>query len=108
MVQVMTTAQFEIHYRQYLDANGKLLPDVNHAALPSFARDPAELLKMYKMMVLVRIFDTKAVNLQRTGKLGTYPPALGHEAAQVGAAAALRAEDVIAPVYREIGTQMWR
>jgi pyruvate dehydrogenase E1 component alpha subunit len=33
---------------------------------------------------------------------------LGHEAAQVGAAAALRAEDVIAPVYREIGTQMWR
>lgn len=102
------TAQFEIHYRQYLDPEGKFLPEVNQATLPSFARDPAELLKMYKMMVLVRTFDTKAVNLQRTGKLGTYPPALGHEAAQVGAAAALRAEDVIAPVYREIGTQIWR
>lgn len=108
MVQVTTTAQFEIHYRQYLDPEGKFLPEVNQVNLPSFARDPAELLKMYKMMVLVRTFDTKAVNLQRTGKLGTYPPALGHEAAQVGAAAALHSEDVIAPVYREIGTQIWR
>ncbi|MGC3980875.1 MAG: pyruvate dehydrogenase (acetyl-transferring) E1 component subunit alpha [Steroidobacteraceae bacterium] len=101
-------AQFDIQYRQYLDPEGTFLPEVNQATLPAFARDPAELLKMYKMMSLVRAFDTKAVNLQRTGKLGTYPPALGHEAAQVGAAAALRAEDVIAPVYREIGTQIWR
>ena len=108
LVQVTTIARFEIHYRQYLDPEGKFLPAVNQATLPRFVRDPAELLKMYKMMVLVRTFDTKAVNLQRTGKLGTYPPALGHEAAQVGAAAALRAEDVIAPVYREIGTQIWR
>lgn len=103
-----TTARFDIQYRQYLDPEGKFLPEVNQAELPAFSRDPAELLKMYRMMVLVRTFDTKAVNLQRTGKLGTYPPALGHEAAQVGAAAALRAEDVIAPVYREIGTQIWR
>jgi 2-oxoisovalerate dehydrogenase E1 component alpha subunit len=107
-VQVSTTAQFEIHYRQYLDPEGHFLPGVKSAELPAFARDPAELVKMYRMMSLVRSFDTKAVNLQRTGKLGTYPPALGHEAAQVGAAAALRSEDVIAPVYREIGTQIWR
>jgi pyruvate dehydrogenase E1 component alpha subunit len=105
---VSTTARFDIQYRQYLDPEGRFLPEVDPAALPAFTRDPAELLKMYQMMLLVRTFDTKAVNLQRTGKLGTYPPALGHEAAQVGAAAALRAEDVIAPVYREIGTQIWR
>jgi pyruvate dehydrogenase E1 component alpha subunit len=105
---VTTTASFEIQYCQYLDPEGMFLPHVNQAALPAFCRDPAELLKMYKMMVLVRTFDNKAVNLQRTGKLVTYPPALGHEAAQIGAAAALRAEDVIAPVYREIGTQIWR
>ncbi len=103
-----TTASFEIQYCQYLDPEGMFLPHVNQAVLPAFTRDPAELLKMYKMMVLVRTFDNKAVNLQRTGKLGTYPPALGHEAAQIGAAAALRPEDVIAPVYREIGTQIWR
>lgn len=103
-----TAAQFDIQYRQYLDPEGLFLPEVDPATLPEFTRDPAELLKMYRMMVLVRAFDTKAINLQRTGKLGTYPPAAGHEAAQVGAAAALHAEDVIAPVYREIGTQMWR
>lgn len=108
MVQVTTTARFDIQHCQYLDAAGSLLPEMTPAQLPAFARNPAELLKMYRMMVLVRTFDNKAVNLQRTGKLGTYPPALGHEAAQVGAAAALRAEDVIAPVYREIGTQIWR
>lgn len=103
-----TTAHFDIQYFQYLDPEGNFLPGVNPAELPAFSRDPAELIKMYRMMVLVRAFDVKAVNLQRTGKLGTYPPAVGHEAAQVGAAAALRAEDVIAPVYREIGTQIWR
>jgi 2-oxoisovalerate dehydrogenase E1 component alpha subunit len=105
---VTIAASFTIQYHQYLDAEGEFLPGVDQAALPAFTRDPAELLKMYQMMVLVRTFDNKAVNLQRTGKLGTYPPALGHEAAQVGAAAALREEDVIAPVYREIGTQIWR
>jgi pyruvate dehydrogenase E1 component alpha subunit len=63
---------------------------------------------MYRMMVLARAFDTKAVNLQRIGKLGTYPPALGHEAVQVACGAALKDEDCIAPVYREIGTQLWR
>jgi len=48
------------------------------------------------------------VNLQRTGQLGTYPSCLGHEAAHVGVGAAMRAEDVLAPVYREFGTQLWR
>lgn len=105
---VRTIAEFKIDYCQYLDAEGHWTPGTQVNELPAFARDPAELVKMYRMMTLVRSFDTKAVNLQRTGKLGTYPPALGHEAAQVGAAAALRADDVIAPVYREIGTQIWR
>jgi pyruvate dehydrogenase E1 component alpha subunit len=59
-------------------------------------------------MTLVRVFDTKAVNLQRTGQLGTYPPSLGHEATHIGVAAAKRPEDVLAPVYREFGTQLWR
>jgi pyruvate dehydrogenase E1 component alpha subunit len=63
---------------------------------------------MYRAMTLVRVFDTKSVNLQRTGQLGTYPASLGHEAVHVGIGAAMRPEDVLAPVYREIGTQLWR
>ena len=78
------------------------------APLPAFAKDTAEVLKMYRAMTLVRVFDTKAVNLQRTGQLGTYPSCLGHEAAHVGIGAAMHADDVLAPVYREYGTQLWR
>jgi pyruvate dehydrogenase E1 component alpha subunit len=98
-----TVAEFKIHYRQILDARGEW-----RAPLPAFAQDPAEVLRMYRMMTLVRSFDTKAVNLQRTGQLGTYPSCLGHEATHVGVGAAMRPEDVLAPVYREFGTQLWR
>jgi pyruvate dehydrogenase E1 component alpha subunit len=63
---------------------------------------------MYRMMTLCRLFDTKAINLQRTGKLGTYAPCTGHEATHVGVGAAMRAGDVLFPVYREYGTQLWR
>ncbi len=98
-----TVASFTIPGRQWLDADGQCSGEP-----PEFARQPAEMLAMYRMMVQTRLFDTKAVNLQRTGKLGTYPSCLGHEAVHVGVGAALRAEDVVFPVYREIGTKFWR
>jgi pyruvate dehydrogenase E1 component alpha subunit len=97
------TAEFKIDYRQILDPQGQLV-----APLPRFAEDLDEVVKMYAAMTRVRVFDTKAVNLQRTGQLGTYPPSLGHEATHVGVGAAMRPEDVLAPVYREFGTQLWR
>ena len=100
---VRTVAEFEIKHHQLLDANGRLT-----GSLPEFARDAAELVRMYQLMTLVRIFDTKAVNLQRTGKLGTYASCLGHEATHVGAGAAMKSEDVLVPVYREYGAQFWR
>jgi 2-oxoisovalerate dehydrogenase E1 component alpha subunit len=96
-------AEFKIDYRQILDPNGQLV-----APMPRFAEDVAEVVKMYEAMTRVRVFDAKAVNLQRTGQLGTYPPSLGHEATHVGIGAAMRPEDVLAPVYREYGTQLWR
>jgi 2-oxoisovalerate dehydrogenase E1 component alpha subunit len=98
-----TVAEFEIRYHQFLDAEGRPA-----GPLPELARDPAELLKMYRLMTRVRTFDTKSINLQRTGKLGTYASCLGHEATHVGVGAAMRADDVLAPVYREYGTQFWR
>ncbi len=98
-----TTARFEIKYSQFLDPQGKPTGD-----LPEFARDNEELLKMYRLMTLTRTFDTKAINLQRTGKLGTYASCLGHEAAHIAIGAAMREDDVFAPMYREYGTQFWR
>jgi len=96
-------ANFNVHYRQILDSQGRLV-----GPLPAFAEDLPELVKMYAAMTRVRVFDTKAVNLQRTGQLGTYPSSLGHEATHIGVGAAMRPEDVLAPVYREFGTQLWR
>ena len=96
-------AEFKIHYRQILDARG-----VAVAPLPKFAQDAEEVLRMYRAMSQARAFDAKAVNLQRTGQLGTYPSCLGHEATHIGVGAAMAPEDVLAPVYREFGTQLWR
>jgi pyruvate dehydrogenase E1 component alpha subunit len=96
-------AEFSIGYEQLLDGAGRTC-----AALPPFAADPEQMLPMYRMMVLCRLFDAKAINLQRTGKLGTYAPCTGHEATHVAVGAAMRPEDVLCPVYREYGTQLWR
>ena len=59
-------------------------------------------------MLFVRTFDTKAIALQRTGKLGTYAACLGHEATHVGIGASMQPEDVFAPSYREYGAQFMR
>ena len=98
-----TVAAFTIEYKQILNSRSDLV-----APLPPFAADIDQVLRMYRAMTCVRVFDAKAVNLQRTGQLGTYPSCLGHEAAHVGVGAAMRPEDVLAPVYREFGTQLWR
>ena len=98
-----TVAEFAIGRERLLDARGRLTGE-----LPAFAADGAELVRMYRMMRLCRMFDAKAINLQRTGKLGTYAPCTGQEATHVGVGAAMRTEDVLFPVYREYGTQLWR
>src|ERR1700690_1699654 len=96
-------AHFDILYRACLDSDGAPL-----GALPAWVEDGELLRRMYRMMVRARTFDTKAVNLQRTGKLGTYPSCLGHEATHVGVGAAMHSDDVLFTVYREIGTKFWR
>jgi len=101
--RVRVVAEFEIRLLRYLDAQGCVVGE-----LPRFAENNDELLKMYGAMLRARMFDAKAINLQRTGKLGTYAPCLGQEATHVGVGAALAAEDCVAIVYREIGTLFWR
>ena len=96
-------AQFEIEYLQYLDPAGTLV-----GPLPPAVPDAASLLPLFKQMLYVRTFDTKAIALQRTGKLGTYAACLGHEATHVGIGASMRPEDVFAPSYREYGAQFMR
>ena len=98
-----SVAHFDIRYRQLLGPDAQATGE-----WPGFATDPGQLLAMYRMMTLCRVFDAKAINLQRTGRLGTYAPCTGQEATHVGVGAAMQADDVLFPVYREYGTQLWR
>jgi len=79
---------------QYLDETGR--PAEN---TPDVADD--ELIQLYKWMVQARVFDQRALKLQRQGRIGTYAPMSGQEAAQVGSACALGEQDWIYPSYRE-------
>jgi len=67
-----------------------------------------ELLRMYRAMVTTRLFDLKAMNLQRQGRIGFYVPCAGQEAAQIGSASALREDDWTLPTYRDTGVAILR
>jgi pyruvate dehydrogenase E1 component alpha subunit len=58
---------------------------------------------LYQKMVLIRLADQRALALQRQGRLGTYAPVHGQEAAQIGSAYALGKEDWVFPSFRETG-----
>jgi pyruvate dehydrogenase E1 component alpha subunit len=98
-----TIARYEICYRQYIDATGR-----SAVELPATLGDTEALTALYRAMVLTRTFDAKAIALQRTGRLGTYPSCLGQEAVGVGVASAMKPEDVLLPSYREQGAQLVR
>jgi pyruvate dehydrogenase E1 component subunit alpha len=61
----------------------------------------ADLLELYRQLVLLRTYDERSVVYHRQGRIGTYAIYWGHEAMQVGAAYALGREDWIFPSYRE-------
>lgn len=87
----------------FVDAAGHV-----QETLPKFASDAEQLLRLYRAMVLTRVFDEKAVALQRTGRLGTFASSLGQEAVGVGVAAAMQDADVLLPSFREQAAQLWR
>ena len=68
-------AQYDVLYTQFLDQNGEKKSD-----FPEFGNNRDEMRAMYETMVRTRLFDKKAVALQRTGQLGTYAACLGQEA----------------------------
>ncbi|MBW7883984.1 MAG: thiamine pyrophosphate-dependent dehydrogenase E1 component subunit alpha [Caldilineaceae bacterium] len=60
-----------------------------------------QLLPMYRMMVLIRRVEESLLELAESGKIGgAMHTAIGHEAAAVGMAAALRREDYLTCTYR--------
>lgn len=80
-----------------------LTPDGQRVEHPEFTNDatPEALRERLRAMWLGRRFDVEATALQRHGELGLWPPQLGQEAAQVGAAQSIRDHDHVFPSYRE-------
>ncbi|QWV93897.1 pyruvate dehydrogenase (acetyl-transferring) E1 component subunit alpha [Geomonas oryzisoli] len=93
-------ADFQIKRLEVLNEKGETDPEL----LPELS--DAEMWRLYELMLLSRIFDERAVALQREGRIGTYPPIRGQEAAQVGSAFALTSKDWLFPSFREMGAHL--
>jgi pyruvate dehydrogenase E1 component alpha subunit len=66
------------------------------------------LLEMHRVMLLARKFDDRRLRWQRSGRIGTFAPVKGQEAAQIGAVAALEEKDWFVPSFRETAAATWR
>src|SRR5687767_6444342 len=67
-----------------------------------------DVLRLYEAMVLTRRFDERRLRLQRQGRIGTFAPVQGQEAAQLGSIYAIRADDWFVPSFRETAAAIWR
>jgi pyruvate dehydrogenase E1 component alpha subunit len=92
----------KIEYLSILDEHGS----VDSKLEPALKAE--QLKKMYWFMLLSRRADERMLNLQRQGRLGTFPQSSGHEAVSVGAAFALSKEDWHVPAYREQAGCLYR
>ena len=87
---------------EILDTEGRVDTDLMPEMDPSRVRD------LYRDMVLMRTFDSKALKLQRQGRMGTGPPIKGQEAIQAGVALAMGENDWLIPAFREHGIMVLR
>ena len=88
--------------RTILDADGHVDPQLD-PKIP-----PEDLKRLYRTFILARRFDERMLRLQRQGRIGTFGPTRGHEAAVLGSVYALRQTDWMVPYYREWPAYMWR
>ena len=90
-------ANFQIERLSILEPSGQ----VDESLMPALS--DSQLLQLYELLTYTRMADQRALDLQREGRLGTYPSSLGQEATQVGSGFALRQQDWIFPAFRELG-----
>ena len=94
--------RFTIEHLSILDSDGNL----DAALEPEIP--PEELKRIYRAMLLGRRLDERMVKLQRQGRVGTFAPIKGQEAAQIGSVATLRPTDWTVPSFRETAAMIWR
>jgi pyruvate dehydrogenase E1 component alpha subunit len=102
MPRTVLEPRCQVEHLSVLDADGNL--DV--ALEPALT--PEELLGLYRAMLLGRRLDERMVRLQRQGRIGTFAPIKGQEAAQMGSVFTLRPTDWMVPSFRETAAMLWR
>jgi pyruvate dehydrogenase E1 component alpha subunit len=102
MPRTRVEPRFQVDYLSILDSDGTL-----DAALDPHI-PPDDLKRMYRAMLLARRLDERMVRLQRQGRIGTFAPLKGQEAAQIGSVATLGKNDWMVPSFRETAAMLWR
>ena len=102
MPRIAVEPRFQVEYLSILDSDGNL----DTALEPKLADN--ELKSLYRAMLLGRRLDERMVRLQRQGRIGTFAPTKGQEAAQMGSIFTLRPTDWMVPSFRETAAMIWR
>ncbi len=79
---------------------------IDDALDPHLSHD--ELRDLYRALLLGRIWDERMITLSRQGRIATYPPTRGQEAASIGPAFAMNAGDWLVPSFREMPALLLR
>jgi pyruvate dehydrogenase E1 component alpha subunit len=102
MPRITLEPRFQVEYLSILDSDGNL----DTALEPKLA--DTDLRSLYRSMLLARRLDERMVRLQRQGRIGTFAPTKGQEAAQMGSVFTLRPTDWMVPSFRETAAMVWR
>ena len=102
MPRTILEPRFQVEYLSILDSDGNL----DAALEPDIPA--ADLKRLYRAMLLGRRLDERMVRLQRQGRIGTFAPIKGQEAAQIGSVSTLRPTDWMVPSFRETAAMLWR
>jgi pyruvate dehydrogenase E1 component alpha subunit len=87
---------------QILSPDGKV---VSEEKMPKLSNE--QLRELMRRMLFTRVWDERAINLGRQGRLGFYAPVSGQEASMIGSEFALNHDDFICPGYRDIPQLVW-
>jgi len=97
-----TTDSCEVKHLRIIDEHGtadaSLMPPLTDERIRAF----------FEAMTLARTYNSRALSLQREGRIGTYASILGQEASQVGSAMAFGKDDWLFPSFRESGVYVAR
>jgi pyruvate dehydrogenase E1 component alpha subunit len=99
---ITEVGKFTVSYLQILDEEGKADPKLE----PKLSKD--DLIKLYRAMFLGRELDQRMLKLQRQGRIGTFGPSSGQEAAHCAPAFAMTEKDWLVGAFREVGARLMK